>query len=151
MTNREIDYLISEKIFGEKVGWKRFSGNSYYGVGVYDDWFGSGPAWSATKFPDTEETAYKPRYWERDGQTHQSSIPKDYQEYGYIEHKHEVPRYTESISDAWTIVEKLGGTFDIMQIGMNEILWQAEFLSGSQSHAPTAPLAICLAALKEIK
>jgi hypothetical protein len=63
-----------------------------------------------------------------------------------------VPRYSTDIAEAWRALEKLGGTFDLAYLA-DVSLWQACFSDTDpigEAMADTAPLAICLAALKAV-
>lgn len=64
-----------------------------------------------------------------------------------------IPYYSTDIAAAWTVVEKMPGHFDLWQ--EHGGLWAARFLQGPTVIGETrriesAPLAICLAALKVI-
>ncbi len=69
-------------------------------------------------------------------------------------------RPTESISDAWMVVEKLGTLDFVIQRQIErdydsltvtgELWWCKLRLFGDSAAATTAPLAICLAALKAV-
>ena len=60
-----------------------------------------------------------------------------------------VPAYSTQIADAWLVVEKLKERFDI-EISCNVQGWTMYVYNDTYSgiYAATAPLAICLAALK---
>ncbi len=61
-----------------------------------------------------------------------------------------VPRYSTSIADAWTVVEKLTGKGGRFHLVLHpESGWSA-FFSYHFAEVPTAPLAICYAALKAV-
>lgn len=162
----EFDILVAQKVLNLKVGWKRFSGNSYYGIATHDPWFGGGPEWSETKFEGICEDSNKQRTWERDGKTYESSIPEDYQSYGWLENGARVHPYSTDISWAWDIVDLLksgqvsgyGNRPIVLDLSYNTIeKWRAEFILTNDhagddrsmwlGKADTAPLAICLAAL----
>jgi hypothetical protein len=61
-----------------------------------------------------------------------------------------------SISDAWEVVEKLGEEFDfnLVKIKGKNSMYMAEFYDGdkfvSSYFADTAPLAVCLSALRTV-
>lgn len=57
------------------------------------------------------------------------------------------PSYSTDIDAAWEVVEKLAGTFRLEYEKYSD--WDCELGLGS-AHAKTAPLAICLAALKAV-
>ena len=59
-----------------------------------------------------------------------------------------LPKYSEDIAAAWRVVEKLDGTYEPV-IERHGPGWTAWFDS-NQAWADTAPLAICLAALKAV-
>ena len=61
----------------------------------------------------------------------------------------QLPHYSTQIADAWLVVEKLKERFDI-EISCNVQGWTMYVYNDTYSgiYAPTAPLAICLAALK---
>ena len=58
------------------------------------------------------------------------------------------------IADAWLVVEKLGKNFDVSRCRVYQEIeawfWEASFHNGPDAEADTAPLAICLAALKAV-
>ena len=68
-----------------------------------------------------------------------------------------VPRYSTSIAAAWEVVEKLTGDDGDFSFKLHnyDCDWEATYLNGPRSIqiksiAATAPLAICLAALKAV-
>ena len=67
----------------------------------------------------------------------------------------DIPHYSTQIADAWLVVEKLGKSFDVSRCRkFQEIeawFWEASFHNGPDAQADTAPLAICLAALKAVE
>jgi hypothetical protein len=77
---------------------------------------------------------------------------------------YELPHYSTDIAAAWEVVGKLRETCwaSVDGIGRPDPVWRAEFramsdpVTGMEAHAPvsqiapTAPLAICLAALKVV-
>ena len=69
---------------------------------------------------------------------------------GYGE-TYEVDSYTEYITDAWKIVEEMNDCLHLRQHG-NRGRWAAKFCGKCdlESHADTATMAICLAALKAV-
>ena len=63
----------------------------------------------------------------------------------------ELPAYSTDIAAAWTVVERLGDKFNF--IGKCADGWNAVLFYDGNSHgeiAPSAPHAICLAALKAV-
>ena len=72
-----------------------------------------------------------------------------------------VPRYSTQIADAWLVVEKLVEMGCYVDIGVDEHGGQVQLDSfggeddrwvlGESTRAATAPLAICLAALKAVE
>ena len=64
------------------------------------------------------------------------------------------PHYSTQIADAWLVVEKLGGVVGIDRFPKyddpDEWYWDVGFNKGT-AQADTAPLAICLAALKAVE
>lgn len=153
---RSLDCLMAEKVMGLDVGWANFT---QYHPGCYIEDFTE--PWSKTKFINIFETPYQPRFLENGNR---SCLDQNYQEYGYIKGSDlfpcfKVPDYSESISAAWAIVEKLG-----LCIGQNKVYedkpkWvcfqdasDAEswlsYDTGPWTYADTAAHAICLCALK---
>ena len=63
-----------------------------------------------------------------------------------FEWKAELPEYSTRIQDAWQVVEK----FDMFDIVWRSPEWAA-WVKGEVTYAATAPLAICLAALKAVE
>lgn len=70
----------------------------------------------------------------------------------------EVPPYSTDIESAWKVVDHLEinriGRLELVRLdwGLNLDLWRATFFPGAfQGRASTAPLAICLAALKAVE
>ena len=65
-----------------------------------------------------------------------------------------VPHYSTQIADAWLVVEKMGGVVGIDRYPKyddpDEWYWDVGFKKGT-AQADTAPLAICLAALKTVE
>lgn len=66
-----------------------------------------------------------------------------------------VPRYSTNIEDAWLVVEKLKDKVDIGFFNDSLGNWNCKILDKSdwsltEIEAETAPLAICLAALKAV-
>ena len=59
------------------------------------------------------------------------------------------------MADAWLVVEKLGKNFDVSRCRVFQEIeawfWEASFHNGPDAQADTAPLAICLAALKAVE
>lgn len=72
-----------------------------------------------------------------------------------------IPRYSNSIADAWEVVEKLSKRGEWTLFGQEGIGWEAKFYSSTggmdavvtrvSALENTAPLAICLAALKALE
>lgn len=77
---------------------------------------------------------------------------------GYVKHASEmqttyVPYYSTDISAAWEVVEKLApkeDEFRITRYHLQEWSCVFEFFNQSAVSADTAPMAICLAALKAV-
>ena len=72
----------------------------------------------------------------------------------------ELPHYSTQIADAWLVVEKLVGDGFYVDIGVQEDRAQVQLetltdrswtIRVGSTEAPTAPLAICLAALKVVE
>lgn len=66
-----------------------------------------------------------------------------------------VPSYSENIADAWLVIEKLPFTVEITTNNpygptTPETEWMVTFSAEFEAHGPTAPHAICLAALKAL-
>ena len=80
---------------------------------------------------------------------------------GYPKFDDDVPYYSTRIEDAWLVVEKLRemGAWINVSIGTHKMFWECRGIINEGkdnevrfiNHAPTAPLAICLAALKAIE
>jgi hypothetical protein len=72
----------------------------------------------------------------------------------HVEHyRHEIPHYSTQIADAWLVVEKLSFEF-YMERRPQEDYWVLFTDAEDEWHvgeADTAPLAICLAALKAVE
>lgn len=58
------------------------------------------------------------------------------------------PHYSTNIAAAWEVVEKLGPDWDLISMEQG---WIASVGSSERARAETAPLAICLAALKAMR
>lgn len=131
-----MDVLIHTQVMGNHEEWAVFFGGSVYGDGL--------------------EKAKAQEMLER--------IQGDYK--GQIRNDFQVPYYSTSISDAWQVVEKLriaiipleGGRWAAMQDevegGWYERRLPASYDDPSEPQywevADTAPLVICLAALKAV-
>lgn len=65
----------------------------------------------------------------------------------------QIPDYSTNIYAAWEVVNKIGGWFQITQIAIEreEPFWSCEFGTDQAAGAATAPLAICMAALKVVE
>ncbi len=120
--NRELDKEIAEKIFGHEVVLTKTKRHEYYTIGK--------PDW--------------------------------YDEYGEMKLVNPLPNYSSDISNAWEVVEKFrdqGLQFELrVSPGTLWIVWVArlsmipfqedELLA--EAKGESAPLAICLAALKTV-
>ena len=123
MENKDIDKLIAEKV----MGWERIEGekaiSEFENQPQKNDWF------------------HRKCIWIKDGQRMAC------EECGTL------PQYTDSISDAWQVVEKMIEKGFDFGIDYDEG-WIADFglppdyKQGGQADENTAPLAICKAALK---
>lgn len=163
MTPRERDALVAEKVMGLEVGWIRHQSYNTLRVGdshwTPPSYILGSPRWSKephndvgiNPYSETETYSYGGFYGRSSG-----SSPKciDYQEYGFLkedENTTEPPlkllNYTTSISAAWEVVEKMSlyyNNFIMERTGS----YLVQFQSGTYFvPAPTAPKAICLAAL----
>jgi hypothetical protein len=143
---RELDALIAEKV----MGWKpRQSKHGYWNL--------DGP--NGEHFTDIDRRDYTAQYDKETGQKVQQA---PWWEYFWDE----IPFYSTNIADAWEVVEKLGRWrgFDFMLVMPNpeqtfhlhtyEAGWYEATNDGPErrvvSDADTAPLAICIAALKAV-
>ena len=107
MTNRELDALIAEKVFG----WTHCAPNSPYDGEVTGVFFGTGRPHGGGTIP--------------------------------------LPHYSTDISAAWEVVEKVGLLNEYLLGCWDDGIWVVSDVDGNwYADAVTAPLAICLAALK---
>lgn len=157
---RELDAIIAEKVMGLSVGWARFKyWHPHVAETKLDD-----PYWSLTAFPGIglEQEKYTPQK-NSDGKLIKSILADDFQEFGYLPTGQRILKFSTEISAAWNVVEKmyekLGYHFCLSSYNGNKY-WTAQFNKFEldvETHgigsidAPTAPHAICLAALKAIE
>jgi len=120
---KELDVLIDTKVMGRQEQWAVFFGGSCYGDGL------------------TKEAAEKMLV----------EVQGDFK--GAIINYYDVPNYSTDIAAAWEVVVKLK-----MAVETDGSLWRAgtklpghgNLYWNETEEAHTAPLAICLAALKTI-
>ena len=149
---RKLDALISEKIFGQLVGHKRFS---CWHPGLYTDHFDE-PIWQLEPFKDTAFEPHQPRMRKySDGTAFESIITADYQEYGWINKDILLKEYSTNIAAAWEVVEKMQSLgWALILDNMKDYLgnWQAHFEKefAYTAESESVSHAICLAALEAI-
>ena len=130
---RELDALIAEKV----MGWRRMSWKDYH---AYMNFMGT---------DEREEFTYA--WHDADGNM------TEFHANDKLYYDDPTPPWapSEEIADAWLVVEQLGKSFDVSRCRkFQEIeawFWEASFHNGPDAQADTAPLAICLAALKAVK
>ena len=61
---------------------------------------------------------------------------------------YEFRAYSSDLSLAWEVVERLSGTVNTLRVRREKDRWVAAFGDGSPADAASAPVAICLAALR---
>lgn len=120
---RELDALVAEKVDGLEVAW----GETW----TFEDWNGSAGR--------TEK--------------HGPGVPKNGHDSSIVPPLEAVPWYSTSHEAAWSMVERMHG--HLLALEQHRDGYRAVFrdsLTGPRksdwARAPTAPLAICLAALK---
>lgn len=133
MTNREIDVLIEENVIGITVQ------SHLRHTDVFNKYYNK---------EELEYTRGEPEY-----------ITDDC---GYMILSNQVPWYSSDISSAWEVVEaiqKKGWYFSIFDYGAGGEDWKVELIPDEDivgyrenisEEAKTAPMAICLAALKAV-
>ena len=60
----------------------------------------------------------------------------------------EYPRYSTDLSAAWNVVERLTSSDEPLHVAVEGSRWVANFGERPAAIAPTAPVAICIAALQ---
>lgn len=126
---REMDALIAEKV----MGWKWWA---FRVADVESDCF--------ARYLGERPIRDRDREWDGEESILCGDATRD------------VPNYSKHVGDAWLVVEKLCPTANRLdpwfQLYTSDGQWYANFHTGSLDvSAPTAPLAICLAALAAVE
>ncbi|MCK9361710.1 hypothetical protein M0Q28_05840 [Patescibacteria group bacterium] len=124
---REMDALVAEKVMGWKA-WEETRGEYTHVV------------WQR---PGDREPWYGSRDWQRHVGRYRPLVKYDPRR--HIERG--LSPFSTDISAAWKVVEKMGN-FKLLRTDITRDHWFCEFNGGWGAYAPSAPLAICRAALK---
>lgn len=139
MSPRERDALVAEKVMGTSVVWVKalHAYTPREGSTALNDMV---PEYVSIPCEDMGDGAVL--YWTAECGTPNEYVPR------------EIPRYTTSISAAWEVVEEMDRD-RWLGITRHKDFWRAVLSSTTRSaplhpsaEAPTAPEAICLAALR---
>jgi hypothetical protein len=136
---RKLDMAFAEKVLG--YVWMRYAGRpEECGDGVIEAELCSPKDWETY---DKGKDGQMGRYMLDDGKYPREEWPSSGR----------VPRFTKNLEAAFQAVEKLGPGFALNFTREREgkSLWLAWFRVGDVRRAETAPLAICLAALKHVE
>ncbi len=127
MDSRELDALIAEKVMGLTLAVSDKAWSD-------EDWLGS-------DYPTKSNVL---------------AIVTDAERGSLVPMRRVIPPYSTDIAAAWLVVERMRGDF-MLDLQDHIVYWSADFLRSRPGgikqvafQAPSAPLAICLAALKAV-
>jgi hypothetical protein len=133
---RKLDMAFAEKVLG--YVWMRYAGHPQEtGEGFIETHLWSPEEWEGF---DKGKDGDRGRYMLDDGKYPREEWPS----YG------RVPRFTKNLNTAFEAVEKLGVSFTLF-FDPVERKWRAVFKDTIPEPAATAPMAICLSAVKHVR
>jgi hypothetical protein len=77
----------------------------------------------------------------------QEFIPKDARSHSSLTEVHEFRPYSSDLNLAWEVIARVSTEADDFRVRREEGFWRASFGERTPSISPSAPIAICLAAL----
>jgi uncharacterized protein YecE (DUF72 family) len=78
----------------------------------------------------------------------QQFIPKDVRAKSSLTEVHEFRAYSSDLNCAWEVVERMNSEHDAFHVVRKNGHWVAAFADYPEAHSRSAPVAICLAALR---